>query len=98
MDHAPPPDQDDDHPAAGRADLDHALRTPLTLAVLRVHLLRRRLQRGETVDALAPELDRIADSLSEVIAALTAIENAERRHNQHKRPTRQVKQSPLDEV
>ncbi len=78
MDQTPAEDQPDDRSAEGRADLAHALRTPLTVAVLRVHLLRRRLRRGEKDVALAPELDRIADSLSEVIAALAAVEDGER--------------------
>ncbi len=78
MDHSHSADAADNAFDRERDMLMHNLRTPLTVAILQVHLLRRRLRRDERLGEPEAELDRIADALSEVIAALAAIEESDR--------------------
>jgi signal transduction histidine kinase len=78
VDHSHSADAADNTFDRERDMLMHNLRTPLTVAILQVHLLRRRLRRDESLGEPGAELDRIADALSEVIAALAAIEESDR--------------------
>ena len=48
----------------------HALRTPLTVAVLRTQVLRRHLRRGDDLPSLEAELDQIDATLAELALAI----------------------------
>ena len=57
----------------------HALRTPLTVAVLRAQILRRHLRRGDELPSLETELDQIDATLAELAVAIDQFER-EGRH------------------
>ena len=59
-----------------RAQRMHALRTPLTVAVGRVQLLRRRLGRGEDPARVAAELEALEAALVRLAAAVERVDNA----------------------
>jgi hypothetical protein len=44
----------------------HALRTPLTVAILRTQILRRHLRRGDETPRLEAELDQIDATLAQL--------------------------------
>ena len=54
----------------GAAPDMHALRTPLTVAILRVQVLRRHLLRGDGLPSLESELDQIEITLAELSVAI----------------------------
>ena len=68
-----PADQEDHQP-----DM-HALRTPLTVAMLRAQILRRRLRRGDTLPSLEAELDQIDATLIQVAVAIDQLDRDGRR-------------------
>jgi hypothetical protein len=72
-----PPSDGPDVPDATWAWLLHALRTPLTVALGRVQLLRRRLLRAGDPGRLNPELDVIEAALKRLAAI---IDEANQRH------------------
>ena len=52
----------------------HALRTPLTVAMLRAQILRRHLRRGDEPPSLEGELDQIDATLAELAVAIDQFE------------------------
>ena len=52
----------------------HALRTPLTAAILRVQLLRRRARKGIDPSLLDGELEQIEQGLAELASVIAAID------------------------
>ena len=57
----------------------HALRTPLTVAILRAQILRRHLRRGDDLPSLERELNQIDATLGELAVALDQLD----RHGRH---------------
>lgn len=57
----------------------HALRTPLTVAMLRAQILRRHLRRGDDASSLETELDQIDDTLAQLAIAIDQLDR-EGRH------------------
>ena len=64
----PPTDQNGQHP-----DM-HALRTPLTVVMLRAQVLRRHLRRGDDFRALEAEIDLIDATLSQLALAIDQLD------------------------
>jgi hypothetical protein len=56
----------------------HALRTPLTVAMLRAQILRRHLRRGDELPSLEAELDQIDATLTELALVIDQLDRAER--------------------
>jgi signal transduction histidine kinase len=56
----------------------HDLRTPLTVAKLRVTLLRRRMRRGVNGADLEAELDLLEGSLNQITAVIQRMDDAAR--------------------
>ena len=59
---------------ARRLDM-HALRTPLTVAMLRVQILRRHLRRGDDAASLSGELDQIDAALAQLALAIDQLDH-----------------------
>lgn len=64
------------HPAEddGRQPDMHALRTPLTVVMLRAQILRRHLRRGDDFRALEAELDQIDATLAQLGLAIDQLD------------------------
>ena len=71
-----PPDDDERKP-----DM-HALRTPLTVVMLRSQILRRHLRRGDAPQALEAELDQIDVTLVQLALAIDRFDR-DGRHDRH---------------
>jgi signal transduction histidine kinase len=56
----------------------HALRTPLTVAMLRAQILRRHLRRGDELPSLETELDQIETTLAELARAIDHLDRNSR--------------------
>ena len=67
------------HPADqdGRQRDMHALRTPLTVVMLRSQILRRHLRRGDDFRALEAELDLIDATLGQLTLAIDQLDRRE---------------------
>jgi signal transduction histidine kinase len=57
----------------------HEMRTPLTIVVARVQLLRRRLHRGEEPADLDHDLEAIESALARLTAAIERLDRGTRR-------------------
>jgi hypothetical protein len=55
----------------------HAMRTPLTVVILRVNLMRRRLQGSDDQRQLDDDLARVEAGLAQVVVAIAALDRAE---------------------
>lgn len=53
----------------------HALRTPLTVVMLRAQILRRHLRRGDDVRSLEAELDQIDATLVQLALAIDQLDH-----------------------
>ncbi len=77
MDDGPPQRQP---PASSLGDRDgrepdmHALRTPLTVAILRTQILRRHLRRGDEMPRLEAELDQIDATLAQLAVEIDQLD------------------------
>jgi hypothetical protein len=56
----------------------HALRTPLTVAMLRVQILRRHLRRGDELPSLESELDQIDATLVDLALVIDQLDRTDR--------------------
>ena len=52
----------------------HALRTPLTVAILRAQILRRHLRRGDAPQTLEAELDQLDVTLAQLALAIDKLD------------------------
>ena len=68
------------HPAerGGHQPDLHALRTPLTVVMLRAQMLRRHLRRGDDPSALEAELDQIDATLAQLAQSIDELDRAGR--------------------
>jgi hypothetical protein len=57
----------------------HALRTPLTEAILRVNLVRRHLRRGDDPQRVDRELELIEQALAQLVAVIARMDDEQRR-------------------
>jgi hypothetical protein len=55
----------------------HAMRTPLTVVILRVNLMRRRLRGSDDQRQLDDDLARVEAGLAQVVVAIAAMDRAE---------------------
>ena len=65
-------------PRLGHDARMHVLRTPLTVAMLQLTLVRRHLRRGDDRARLDAELARIDHALAELATAIAEIDDVER--------------------
>jgi signal transduction histidine kinase len=66
----------------GREHDMHAVRTPLTVAILRTQILRRHLRRGDEMPRLEAELDQIGAALAQLAVE---IDQLDRTHDRERR-------------
>ena len=80
MDDAPPrpPPRTPDEPDGHGPDM-HALRTPLTVVILRAQILRRHLRRGDRLPSLEAELDEIEVTLAQLAMEIDRLDHARNR-------------------
>ena len=76
MDHGPPQRSPTPGDQDGREPDMHALRTPLTVAILRTQVLRRHLRRGDPLPSLEVELDQIDATLAQLAMEIDQLDRA----------------------